>query len=307
MKRAIGVDTSCYTTSLACYGENGIECDLRTMLPVEHGARGLRQSEGFFLHMKRLETMVPELLGRAGRGVSCVCVSVKPRDEEPSYMPVFRAGVAAAAILASALDVPLLQTTHQRGHLSAALIGNESLEDNRFLALHLSGGTTDLLDCGETVVKLGGSLDLCAGQLVDRIGVALGLGFPAGKELEALAVKSGGGLSAPSFVRGLGCSFSGAETKLLGFIADGAPKEDAAFAVYGNVVNTVDKLLHNACGQTDVQDVLVMGGVATSALLRRMLKERADKRRRGYALHFGKPELSGDNAVGVARMGYVNG
>ncbi len=307
MGHCIGIDTSCYTTSLACY-DGGVVCDMREPLMVS-GARGLRQSEGFFLHVGHLETMVPAFLERIGRGgIDCVCVSARPRPGEESYMPVFRAGKAAGAIIAGALNVPLFETSHQEGHLSAALIGNEALVERKFLALHLSGGTTDLLECeGGKIAQIGGSLDIHAGQLVDRIGVALGLPFPSGKALEALACECNGECAAPpSFVSGLKCSFSGAETRLSAMIEQGEAKEAVAAAVYAVLVNTVDKLLHNAFEQTGISDALLMGGVASSALFREMLADRSAKRRRGYALHFGESALSGDNAVGVARVGYLH-
>ncbi len=303
----LGIDTSCYTTSLALY-DGGVKYDYREPLPVSGGERGLRQSEGLFLHIKHLETMIPTFFEKVERGgTSCICVSARPRPGEDSYMPVFRAGKAAGAMLAGALGVPLYETSHQEGHLSAALIGNEALIEQRFLALHLSGGTTDLLVCeAGNIAPLGGSLDIHAGQLVDRIGVALGLPFPSGKALEALARAYDGESDAPpSFVDGLTCSFSGAETRLCAMIKQGAPKAEIAAAVYAVLVNTVDKLLHNAFEQTGLSDALLMGGVASSALFREMLAGRKDKRRRGYALHFGESALSGDNSVGVARIGYL--
>ncbi len=303
----LGIDTSCYTTSLALY-DGSIKSDYREPLPVSGGERGLRQSEGFFLHIKRLETMIPAFLEKTGRnGITCVCVSARPRPGKDSYMPVFRAGKAAGAMLAGALNVPMYETSHQEGHLSAALIGNEELIGNKYLAMHLSGGTTDLLACeGGAITPLGGSIDIHAGQLVDRIGVALGLPFPSGKALEALARAFVGDSEAPpSFVDGFTCSFSGAETRLSNMIGQGAPKKEVAAAVYAVLVNTVDKLLSSAFEQTGVSNALLMGGVASSALFREMLTNRRTKRRREYDLNFGESALSGDNAVGVGRVGYL--
>ena len=118
-------------------------------------------------------------------------------------MPVFVAGTQTAGALAAALDVPLIRTTHQRGHLAAAAWHTPLEETDSLLALHLSGGTTDLLRLtGEGLEQIGGSLDLHAGQLVDRAGVAMGLSFPAGPELEALAERGKAEGSAVPFQRG---------------------------------------------------------------------------------------------------------
>ena len=144
MNAYIGVDTSCYTTSVACVDETGIVSDLRKVLSVKQGERGLRQSDGLFQHIRNLETLMPQLLHSIpARGVRAVCVSVRPRPDESSYMPVFLAGKMCAAAVAAALDVPLFTASHQEGHLRAALHGNEELIGQPFLGMHISGGTTD--------------------------------------------------------------------------------------------------------------------------------------------------------------------
>ena len=186
----IGFDTSNYRTSAAVVTLDGeILADYRELLPVSEGERGLRQSEAVFAHIRQLRNCEELIRPRAGEfRIEAVAASVKPRDGEDSYMPVFQVGHTAGCVLAAALNVPFYETTHQRGHLAAAQHGTALEDAEQMLALHLSGGTTDLLEVNrEHVGRLGGSADLHAGQLVDRAGVALGLPFPAGEALEALA------------------------------------------------------------------------------------------------------------------------
>ena len=103
-------------------------------------------------------------------------------------MPVFTVGLGHARVLADVLQIPLYETSHQQGHIAAGMIGNR-MPEGPFVALHLSGGTTELLHCdGEQLRLIGGCADLHAGQMIDRVGVALGLGFPAGPALEKLAM-----------------------------------------------------------------------------------------------------------------------
>ena len=104
-------------------------------------------------------------------------------------MPVFRAGESQARAAAALLRVPFYPVSHQEGHVRAAMVDSNIDAKQPFLALHLSGGTTEILLCdhGELTL-LGGSLDLHAGQLVDRTGVRMKLGFPAGPALEKLAM-----------------------------------------------------------------------------------------------------------------------
>ncbi|HWR23030.1 MAG TPA: hypothetical protein VN366_06065 [Feifaniaceae bacterium] len=305
----LGIDTSCYTTSVACVGHSGIVFSERTMLRVHLGEAGLRQSEGVFQHIGNLERMLPEALLRIDTGrIAAVAVSAAPRDLEGSYMPVFAVGRSAAASVAAALHAPLYKSSHQAGHIRAALYGNESLLKKDFLSLHISGGTTELvliqMDGGRIgeLKLMGGTSDLHAGQFVDRVGVNMGLPFPAGMELERLARQYSGTdtVLLPSSVKGLSCSFSGVETRARRLLAKGAEKEAVAFAVYDCLSRTVAKLLLLAYEKTKIPDVLLCGGVAGSALLRELLKERLKKS--ALALYFGQPALSGDNAVGVALL-----
>lgn len=302
----IGVDTSCYTTSVSCISEEGIVFEKRTMLSVPLGARGLRQSDAVFQHVKNLPELTRALFERVERGrVAAIAVSAKPTADEGSYMPVFLAGKLNATAIASALDVPLYETTHQAGHVRAAMFGNETeLSGEMFLAMHLSGGTTDLLtvelsggSVGE-IRKIGGCDDLHAGQFVDRVGVKMGLPFPSGTELEKLAVRATArGVKLPSSVKGLNCSFSGQETQANRLLDAGEANEEVAYAVYDCMARTFSKMLINATEAYDCKTALISGGVSGSALLREMLFQRTGKK-----LLFAQAGLSSDNAVGAALL-----
>lgn len=302
---ALGLDTSCYTTSAALCAADAFPRQERRLLPVPKGERGLRQSEAVFAHVRQLPAVLLPLLKDLKEPIACVCASASPRDGEDSYMPVFQVGVSQGQALAAALRVPFFTTTHQRGHIEAAKYGT-GLNAARYIALHLSGGTTDaLLMDGDELTPVGTSADLHAGQLVDRIGVALGLPFPAGPFLEKLAIQGENRNRVPvSFEEdGLRCHLSGAEAQLTRLIRAGESPENVAAEVYGVLCRTVLRLVQAAAEKNGVKDALIAGGVASSHLLRRMLLERNEKRRTGLRLYFGKPEFSGDNAVGVALLG----
>lgn len=305
----IGFDTSNYRTSVAAVTLDGeILVNHRELLPVSNGERGLRQSDAVFAHIRQLrhseETLRASL---GGRRIAAVAASTRPRDGEESYMPVFQVGFTAGSMLAAALNVPFYETTHQRGHLAAAMAGTALENEDRLLAVHLSGGTTDLLVMdSEKVVQIGGSADLHAGQLVDRAGVAMGLPFPSGEELEKLAVRGRSeGLLGCSLEKGdLTCHLSGAETKVQQWIQAGImPREDIAREIYDLLARTLARMLKAGAEKTGLKKALVTGGVAASALLRQLLEERRLKTRGCPEIVFGKPEMSGDNAVGVALIG----
>ena len=305
----IGFDTSNYRTSVAAVAlDGGILVNFRELLPVPPGERGLRQSEAVFAHIRQLNSCEALLREKADNMRICaVAVSSRPRDGEESYMPVFLVGEMAGNILAASLGVPFFRTTHQNGHLSAAAVGTSLAERENCLAFHLSGGTTDLLYLrGESTERIGGGADLHAGQLVDRCGVAMGLPFPSGPALEELAAngRSEGRLGC-SLDRGdLICHLSGAETQAQRWIREGVmPREDIAREIYDLLARTFARMLKSGAQKTGEREALVMGGIASSALFRELLRERCEKTRGAPRPVFGSPELSGDNAVGVAMIG----
>ncbi len=301
----IGIDTSCYTSSAACVCIDGILADKRRLLSVKLGDRGLRQSDGVFQHTRNMIELMPELLnGIDADSLGGIGVSIQPSGRENSYMPVFLVGKLLAETVGASRGIPVLGFTHQQGHIRAALMGNEELIGRPFFAFHLSGGTSDLLAVDEalSIERIGGSSDINAGQLVDRIGVKLGLPFPAGKQLEKLALKAGErGVLLPSSVNGLEFSFSGAETKAAHAVENGESPERTALSVFDLIARTLAKAVENAAEHSKERvSFLFAGGVASSSLLRRLLSERL--RGSNARLFFSRPELSSDNAVGAALL-----
>ena len=312
MRVTLGFDTSCYTTSAAAVNEQGeVVAASRMLLPVPQGERGLRQSEAVFAHVRQMPLVMDrlrqQLEGQAAEVVA-VCASSAPRDEEDSYMPVFMVGLGHARVLADVLGVPLFQTSHQQGHVAAGLIGQKH-PDEPFVALHLSGGTTELLACeNERLTLLGGCADLHAGQMIDRVGVAMGLPFPAGPSLEKLAMGFEGTVESLLPVSmekdGLTCHLSGVETRAQQWIREGTlSHEKIAAEVFDVLARTVARLLTGACQHVNARKVLVVGGVASSTLLRGQLRRRLAKQRRPVEVLFGQPQFSADNAAGVASIG----
>ncbi|WP_048602799.1 Kae1-like domain-containing protein [Rubeoparvulum massiliense] len=314
MEYILGVDTSNYRTSLCVINTEGqIVAEERPLLEVKRGERGLQQSTALFQHVQRL----PQLMESIHRqqpglkvGLQAIAVSTRPRNQAGSYMPVFRAGELVARSLSTVLELPLYETSHQEGHLAAGEhTADRPLTQERWLAIHLSGGTSELLMVERTkngyeVQCLGGTTDLHAGQLVDRIGVRLGLPFPAGPELERLAQQGGvTTLSVPSSVKENQFSFSGAETALFRAIDRGEAPTAVARATEQVIANTLEKVLRKAMEQFSVKEVLIVGGVAANAYLRQRLRYRLEHPAVGGRLAFADPCYSGDNAFGVATIG----
>jgi len=315
----LGIDTSAYTTSLAVVDDNGsLLYDRRLLLEVPKGEQGLRQSKALFYHLQNLPKLTKEVFNQfRSESFKALAVSVQPRPGTESYMPVFLAGRQLAESLAAVLQIPLGQTTHQEGHLAAGLWSAGCFHLYRFLAVHLSGGTTDIMlvenDWRDIlrfqIELLGTSADLHAGQFVDRIGVAMGLPFPAGPALEQLAQSgraAGGNCSQgpavviKSAVKGYNMSFSGAEAAALRLLARNVAREKVAGAVEQCLAISLEKVLRRAVEETGIKDILLVGGVAANGYLRQRLSKRLEHPAVGAKLYFPHKAYSSDNAVGVS-------
>jgi len=299
----IGIDTSNYTTSIACFdGISGENCS--RLLPVKQGELGLRQSDAVFAHIKSL----PELSGRLfshieKAQITAVGVSTRPRAVEGSYMPCFLVGYSHAKLLSDALGVPLVEVSHQQGHVAAGLWSAGCLElmDEPHLAWHLSGGTTELLlvePQGKNVVctKIGGTTDISAGQLIDRTGQLLNLPFPSGKHLDALSQDARLQETFRVKCTDRAFSLSGVQNKVQQFhAAHGEPAETAAYALRC-VAKAVFLASQQAMKDYPGLRIVFSGGVASNSMLRQILKPLNPV--------FAQPQFSTDNAMGVAVLAH---
>lgn len=301
----IGIDTSCYTTSVAIIGDDGtVLNERRLMLQVKPGDRGLRQSDAVFQHLQNFPKLVEDSDGNMP--IRAVAASTRPRPVEGSYLPVFRVGAAMGETLARLLGVPFIETSHQEGHLRAGLL-NQGMPEGDFLAWHLSGGTTELLlvksaKAGFTIEKVGGSSDLHVGQFVDRIGVALGAGFPAGMFLEDLARQSTSLESLPVVTKELTISFSGPDSAGKRLLDTGIAPQELARRVFNCISRALIKVTLEAVARFKVNLVLLTGGVAANEVIRTTLLN--EKSLQEVKLLFAPREFSGDNAVGVGLIGW---
>ena len=367
----LGIDTSCYTTSVAIMDEAGaLLGEARQILQVKPGRCGLQQSEMVFQHTRNLprlmEEAVAQVLGQtkesanaeqaacatlenakqeaaleaqcatgggglvglvaAGYGLAAIGVSGYPRPLENSYMPAFLAGLSVARSVAAVTGAKLHVLSHQENHLEAGLWSAGGPDEDKFLLLHASGGTTDVLLAERQqngryrITEVGGSLDLHAGQFVDRIGVALGLQFPTGPALEALAEEALKRVEAaseseasacaaekaeimvelPVSVRKLKVSLSGPCTAALRKLEAGAEPAALALGVEHALAETFARVLRNGAQEYRVRDVLLVGGVGSNKYIRQHVEKKLAKLRYPVRLWVPEGRYSCDNATGCA-------
>ncbi|OEH85663.1 hypothetical protein BHU72_02370 [Desulfuribacillus stibiiarsenatis] len=309
----IGIDTSAYTTSLCVIHLDTMEIvfERRKLLDVAQGERGLRQNTAVFQHLKNLPYFIEELFqNMSSERIACISITNRPRCAEGSYMPVFFAGETYARVLAASLNVPLYRFSHQEGHIAAGLATLiEEISVDTFLAIHISGGTSEVCKVNKeghryAIDLLGGTKDLHAGQFVDRIGVKLGLSFPAGKQLEYLASESTEHVVLPSSVKGFDFSFSGPATKAEQLIDLGQHAvPDIARAVENCIAKTLEKVILHGKEQLCIKHVLIVGGVASNTRVREQLVHRFSHRAMQAHLYFADKDYSTDNAYGTSVLG----
>ena len=303
MALVLGVDTSNYTTSLAVVDlEQKVAIQSKRLLPVSEGSLGLRQSDAVFHHTVQL----PELFNKLSEKcdltkIEAVGVSVTPRSENGSYMPCFLSGISAATAFASAKSLALHRFSHQQGHIAAALFSADRLDllDERFIAFHVSGGTTEAVIatpdkdniCSTELVA--SSLDLKAGQAVDRVGVAMGLRFPAGKQLDELACQCNEKIKVKPVIKGCNCSLSGIENKCKKMFSEGESKEKTARFCIEYICASLDAMASALIDEYGNMPLVFSGGVMSNSIISKKLAEK-------YGAVFAKPEYSCDNAVGTA-------
>lgn len=302
MEPYLGFDTSNYTTSAALFDKLAGTVEQKKMpLPVKPGELGLRQADAVFHHTRQLPRVVEELFAALPCAPLAVGASVRPRGVEGSYMPCFTVGEGAARTLAAALRVPFCAFSHQQGHVAAALYscGRLDLLHTPFLAFHASGGTTDALSVtpggeeGIQVAQVAGSLDLKAGQAVDRVGALLDLPFPAGPALESLAAQWEGPVAARPVMKGRDCSLSGVQNQCERLQKEG--REPAYIARYclAFLEETFSAMARALFREYGPLPLVCAGGVMANSFLRARMQQ-------DFGALFAEPAFSADNAAGVA-------
>lgn len=299
----LGIDTSNYRTSAALVDENGeILFNHRELLEVPMGERGLRQSTAFFNHVKRLPEIISNVMEYRD-SIKAVAVSERPRPREGSYMPCFTAGYACASEVSSSLGVPLIITSHQEGHIEAVRYYSELKDEDDVIFFHFSGGTTEAVFRNEIV---GGTLDIALGQVLDRVGVKLGLPFPSGDVMDGIALNEGGSSSylKPIKVKDGYMNLSGIETQAIRKAEELIAEEQSADILIKELFDKLGRAILDMTLQLNCKygnlPVIFAGGVSSSKYIRNYLKNTLPE---NIKYVFGAPELSGDNAVGIALIG----
>ena len=324
-KHVLGIDTSNYKTSIAVVKDGETLVDIRRFLKVREGERGLRQSEALFQHVQNLPDMFAELREVFSGKIDAVAYSTRPRSVEGSYMPCFTAGSGQAVSIASALDVPAVGFSHQEGHIEAVLSAFAERPEGDFAACHFSGGTCELLKVtqkkheasvassfanlnGESsfwdIEITGGTKDISYGQVLDRAGVAMGMSFPCGQELDLIAIEAENCTDDLTRinVQDAYVHLSGFDTQIrntLHIIQNGM--FSFIREVFEKMSDSIILMLVQNAEKTGINRIYMSGGVSSSRFIREHITGRLAEK--GIKVFFADAGLSSDNAVGTALLG----
>lgn len=304
----IGIDTSAYTTSIAVIDskENKIIYDLREVLTVPIGQQGLRQQDAVFLHLKNFYNLYNQI-DLDFSFVKCVSVSSKPRNIEGSYMPVFLVGLNFAKTIAKSLNCNYLEYSHQENHIAASLIDilDDFNLDEEFLAVHLSGGTTEFLLAkkekkGFSSSIVGGTKDITFGQLIDRIGTMMDFPFPCGDHMERslkgfiyVQKINKPKISGDSFI-----NLSGIENYYKNiYQQDNNLKQVVVVSLFSYIGECILHIFNEIKDKYNFKQIVLSGGVISNSYIRNIILDHINK---DYKIYMPHVKNSSDNAIGVS-------
>ncbi|EIC30654.1 MULTISPECIES: tRNA (adenosine(37)-N6)-threonylcarbamoyltransferase complex transferase subunit TsaD [Methylomicrobium] len=305
----LGIETSCDETGVALYhSEQGLLSDLLySQIDLHREYGGVVPELASRDHIRKLAPMIRQALrdsGLAHHDIGGIAYTAGP-----GLIGALLVGAATARSLAWAWQVPAVAVHHMEGHLLAPMLEPEPPKFP-FVALLISGGHTQLVEV-EGIGRyriLGESLDDAAGEAFDKTAKMLGLSYPGGPKLSALA---GTGKPRFAFPRpmtdrpGLDFSFSGLKTFTLNTLQATARSEqdkaDIALAFQGAVADTLTIKSRRALRQTGLKTLVVAGGVSANIQIRASLRAMAEKE--NAAIYFPRPAFCTDNGAMIAYAG----
>jgi len=309
--RVLGLETSCDETAIAVYdGEAGLLAhEVYSQVHLHAAFGGVVPELASRDHLRKLLPLLRKVVEESGGPGSLGGVAY---TRGPGLVGALLVGASVARSLAYAWRLPCLGVHHMEGHLLAPLLEPDP-PAFPFVALLVSGGHT-LLARVQGVGRyeiLGQSLDDAAGEAFDKTAKLLGLGYPGGPQLAALAERGRPGVfrfPRPLTERpGLDFSFSGLKTAVVVALRnrslDEQTRADAALAFEEAAVDTLVTKCERALEATDVQTLVVAGGVGANRRLR--ARVRAMGEARGVRVVYPRIEFCTDNAAMIALLGHL--
>ena len=309
----LGIESSCDETAAAVVrnGREVLSNVINSQIDIHKRYGGVVPEIASRCHIEAVNTVIDEALEQAGvefGDIDAIAVTYGP-----GLIGALLVGVSTAKALAYALDKPLVPVHHIKGHISANFAAHPSLEPP-FVCLVASGGHSHIVYAKDYLDYeiMGMTRDDAAGEAFDKIARVLGLGYPGGPKIDALAKE--GNPHAVEFPRvkmaegSLDFSFSGVKTAVINHIhkldqkGEEYNKADIAASFQEAVTDALVSHTLEAAKRKGRKQVVIAGGVASNSALRGKMEKKAKKL--GMGVLYPPPVLCTDNAVMIASAGY---
>ena len=293
----IGIEGTAHTASIGIVNSNGdILGRASSMLRPPEG--GIHPREAANHHAKELPGLISQALDDAEIGHNEL--GLVAFSQGPGLGPCLRTAATAARALSLGCGIPIIGVNHCVAHIE---IGRLVTKAEDPVLLYASGGNTQVIGYSRGKYRVfGETLDIGIGNMLDKFGRIIGLGFPAGQKIEELA-KKGKYVELPYIVKGMDMSFSGILTRCEQLLQKGISKEDLCFSVQETCFAMLAEVTERAMAHNDKQELLLVGGVGANKrfceMLGLMCKERNAK-------FYNVPmDLAGDQGAMIAWEGYL--
>ncbi|MEH1008094.1 tRNA (adenosine(37)-N6)-threonylcarbamoyltransferase complex transferase subunit TsaD [Winogradskyella sp. ECml5-4] len=312
----LGIESSCDDTSAAILCNDQILSNVVADQKIHTEYGGVVPELASRAHQQNIVPVVHQALEKAG--IKKEQLNAIAFTRGPGLMGSLLVGTSFAKSLAFGLDIPLIDVNHMQAHILAHFIDEKDHKKPPFpfLAMTISGGHTQIVKVNThfDMEVLGETIDDAVGEAYDKSGKVLGLGYPAGPEIDRRAQL--GNPKAYQFTKpkvdGLNFSFSGLKTNILYFIQREVKANpnfieenlnDICASIQYTIIGILMAKLKLAVKQTGIKHIAIGGGVSANSGIRKALKDAEQKF--GWTSYIPRFEYTTDNAAMIAIVGYL--
>lgn len=312
----LGIESSCDDTAASVLCNGKVLSNVIANQSIHEAYGGVVPELASRAHQQNIVPVVDQALKKAG--ISKNDLSAVAFTRGPGLMGSLLVGTSFAKSLAYGLDIPLIEVNHMQAHILVHFIEKEGYKKPAFpfLAMTISGGHTQIVrvDGAFQMTVIGETIDDAVGEAFDKSGKILGLGYPAGPQIDKRAKL--GNPKAFHFTKpkvdGLNFSFSGLKTAILYFVRDHSKEnpnfiaehlDDICASIQYTIVGILMDKLKAAVKDTGINRIAIGGGVSANSGIRAALKNAEQKH--GWETFIPAFEFTTDNAAMIAIVGYL--
>ena len=312
----LGIESSCDDTAASIIHNGRILSNVVANQKIHEEFGGVVPELASRAHQQNIVPVVHQALKKAN--ITKEQLNAIAFTRGPGLMGSLLVGTSFAKSLALGLNIPLIDVNHMQGHILAHFIDEDGFDKPPFpfIAMTISGGHTQIVKVDNyfDMTVIGETIDDAVGEAFDKSGKILGLGYPAGPEIDKRAKL--GNPKAFKFTKprvdGLNFSFSGLKTAVLYFIQREIKANpnfiseninDICASIQYTIIGILIDKLKLATKQTGIKHIAIGGGVSANSGIRQALKDGEQKF--GWTTYVPKFEFTTDNAAMIAIVGYL--